>query len=341
MLSPGALAEILRTTTDDGLALGAEGGIIHLAGCLRLCTGRDAAVRDCMNKAEDCRHRARGARGPWPSTSLMPWLAIVLTVLVWPLVISPVIAAPKFPPLTGRVVDDAHILSAADKADIETSLKALEGKSSDQVVVYTAPSLQGYEIEDFGYQLGRAWGIGQKGTNNGILLIVAPNEHKVRIEVGRGLEPIMTDALSSAIVQNTILPGFRRGDFPGGIKAGVKDIVSVLLGDAAEVANRARSIRPQPDDAQTDWMPVIIFGIFLAIFIYQFIAQARQQQLAGPNNPNAANRRRFGDNHVIIVPGGWGGAGSWGGGGGWSSGGGGGFSGGGGDFGGGGSSGSW
>ena len=120
-------------------------------------------------------------------------------------------AEPKFPPLTGRVVDDAHLLTPADKAAIESDLKALEDKSSDQLVVYTTNSLQGYPIEDYGYQLGRAWGIGQKGTNNGIVLIVAPNERKVRIEVGRGLEPRFTDALSKLIVQNAILPRFKRG----------------------------------------------------------------------------------------------------------------------------------
>ena len=128
--------------------------------------------------------------------------------------LSSVSAEPKFPPLTGRIVDEARIFSAEDRQQLEATLKELEGKSSDQIVVYTTPSLQGYEIEDFGYRLGRFWKIGQAGVNNGIVLIVAPNERKVRIEVGRGLEPIMTDALSSTIIQNAILPGFRRGDFP-------------------------------------------------------------------------------------------------------------------------------
>jgi uncharacterized protein len=250
-------------------------------------------------------------------------------------------AEPKFPPLTGRIVDDARILSADDRQQLEATLKELEGKSSDQIVIYTAPSLQGYEIEEFGYRLGRAWKIGQQGVNNGIVLIVAPNERKVRIEVGRGLEPLMTDALSSTIIQNAILPGFRRGDFPGGIKAGVRDIKDVLLGDAEEVKKRARALKPRSDQ-QTDILPLIIFAIILFVFISNFISQARQAQMASNTNPNAQRRRRFGDGRVVVVPGGWGGSGGWSGGGGWSSGGGGGgFSGGGGDFGGGGSSGSW
>ena len=251
-------------------------------------------------------------------------------------------ADPKFPPLTGRIVDDARILSADDRQQIEATLKELEGKSSDQIVVYTAPSLQGYEIEDFGYRLGRFWKIGQAGVNNGIVLIVAPNERKVRIEVGRGLEPIMTDALSTTVIQNSILPGLRRGDFPGGIKAGVRDIKDVLLGDAEEVKKRARSIKPKSQEFG-DVLPLIIFAVIFFFFIANFISQARQQQMAASANPNAQRRRRLGDGRVIVVPGGFGGSGGWSGGGGWSSGGdsGGGFSGGGGDFGGGGSSGSW
>jgi uncharacterized protein len=124
-------------------------------------------------------------------------------------------AEPKFPPLTGRIVDEAGILSARDRQELLETLRALEQKSTDQIVVYTTRSLQGYEIEDFGYRLGRAWKIGQEGVNNGIVLIVAPSERKVRIEVGRGLEPQMTGLISGLIINNVLLPAFRRGDFPG------------------------------------------------------------------------------------------------------------------------------
>src|SRR5262249_32392217 len=113
---------------------------------------------------------------------------------------------PRFPQLTGRIVDEARLLSPSDRAALEQELAALEQKSTDQLVVYTARSLQGYEIEDYGYQLGRAWAIGQKGKDNGVILIVAPSERKVRIEGGRGLEPQLTDALSKLIIENAILP---------------------------------------------------------------------------------------------------------------------------------------
>ena len=238
-------------------------------------------------------------------------------------------AEPKFPPLTGRIVDDAHLLTPADRAAIESDLKALEDKSSDQVVVYTTNSLQGYPIEDYGYQLGRTWGIGQKGTNNGVILIVAPNERKVRIEVGRGLEPQLTDLLSTLIIQNRILPRFKRGEFSGGIKAGVEDIRDVLLGDADAVKQRA-SARPAARNAP-DNEELITLIFIVAIFLFVLWAQSQQ---GGPPLSGGGYTRRGGYGGPIFIPGDWsGGRGGGGGGGGWSGGGG--------DFGGGGASGDW
>src|SRR5581483_6094037 len=148
-------------------------------------------------------------------------------------------ATPQFPPLTGRVVDNAHLLNATTAATIDAKLAALEQKTGDQVVVVTLPTLQGYEIEDYGYQLGRAWGIGQKGKNNGALLIVAPNEHRVRIEVGYGLEGTLTDAVSRLIIENASLPRFRVNGLAGGISRGVDDIIQVVGGDSADFQRRA------------------------------------------------------------------------------------------------------
>ena len=139
------------------------------------------------------------------------------------------------------MVDAAHILSPKVEADLTAQSQALETKTGRQFVVATVPTLQGESIESYGYQLGRTWQIGQQGKDNGVVLIVAPKERKVRIEVGRGLEPQLTDALSKLIIENAILPAFRRGDFPAGVKAGVRDIRDVLLGDAEAVKARARS----------------------------------------------------------------------------------------------------
>jgi uncharacterized protein len=241
------------------------------------------------------------------------------------------LAEPKFPPLTGRVVDDAHLLTPASRAAIDADLKALEAKSSDQLVVYTTSSLQGYPIEEIGYKLGRAWGIGQKGTNNGVILIVAPTERKVRIEVGRGLEPQLTDLLTSMIVQNRILPDFRRGNYAAGVQAGVHDIKDVLLGDAEAVKQRAAKRPPVAHKGQNDWQMGLFYIAVIGFFVFVFWAQSQQtrQGLAGgrPGRPGIT---------PIFFPGGWSG-----GGGGSGGGSGGGFSGGGGDFGGGGASGDW
>jgi uncharacterized protein len=260
--------------------------------------------------------------------------------------IAPASAEPKFPPLTGRIVDEANLLSAADKAEILTMLRQLEGKSADQVVVYTTNSLQGYEIEEIGYRLGRFWKIGQGDISNGIILIVAPKDRKVRIEVGRGLEGTMTDLLSGTIIRNGILPAFRRGDFSAGVKEGVRDIKDVLLGDKAEVEKRARSIKPR--QPATDWTPLIFLALFAVFFIFVSM-QERKQAALQPSNMNRrrhgqqANTQRGSNNGgIVVVPGGWGGSGGWSGGSG-SSGGNpdSGWSGGGGDFGGGGASDSW
>jgi len=137
-------------------------------------------------------------------------------------------AQPSFPKLSGRVVDEAHLLSPEQVAQLTQLSDDVQKASTRQLVIATIPDLQGYDIADYGYQLGRAWGIGQKGANNGILLIVAPKERKVRIEVGYGLEPIMTDALSSQIINETIVPKFKAGDMPGGIVAGAQAIAEQM-----------------------------------------------------------------------------------------------------------------
>lgn len=156
------------------------------------------------------------------------------------LFVSPAFAL-DFPALTGRVVDQAGIIPANQAISLDTSLKALEDKSSDQLVVVTLKSLEGREIADYGYQLGRHWGIGQGRLSNGVLLIVAPNERKVRIEVGYGLEGTLTDALSSVIINQAILPAFKTGDMPAGIKAGAAAIADVLLDNESEWKQRAKA----------------------------------------------------------------------------------------------------
>ncbi|HEY1585316.1 MAG TPA: TPM domain-containing protein, partial [Polyangia bacterium] len=140
-------------------------------------------------------------------------------------------AAQTFPALTGRVVDEAKVIDPPVRAAIEVELANLEARTTDQLVVVTVRSLQGLAIEDYGVRLGRQWQIGRKDKNNGVLLIVAPTERKVRIEVAYGLEGVLTDAQTKIIIESTITPRFRANDISGGIARGVDDIVRLLNGD--------------------------------------------------------------------------------------------------------------
>ena len=239
-----------------------------------------------------------------------------------------------FPELTGRVVDEAGILDANARERLEKLSADLEAKSTDQLVIVTLKSLQGTSIEDYGYQLGRKWQIGQKDKNNGVLLIVAPNERKVRIEVGYGLEGTLTDALSSFIVQQAILPRFRNGDFAGGITRGAEDIVNVLTGDAEEYKERAGAANAAPGLSAAEMM-IIAFWVIIAIMIIMNVVTDMRRNAGAVPRGRARRTSDWTNYNPIIIGGGSSSGSDWGGGGG------GGFSGGGGSFGGGGSSGSW
>jgi uncharacterized protein len=263
--------------------------------------------------------------------------ANALLILSLILASSTFAAEPKYPVLTGRVVDDANVLSASTLTELTDMLAAHERATGQQVVVVTLDSLQGFTIEDFGYQLGRHWGIGQKGSNTGALLIVAPKEHKVRIEVGYGLEGTLTDAASRTIIDNYLLPNFKRGDFNDGVRDGTKAILQVLGGNplSAEPASQPVASSEAATRAFVIVWCLVFFGPWLIFLIRWF--RHRVDPIWWAQHRGALILQRVN---------GGSGSSSWGGGGGWSGGGGGGgggggFSGGGGSFGGGGASGSW
>jgi uncharacterized protein len=263
-------------------------------------------------------------------------------------------AQPNFPKLTGRVVDDAHLLSVPQVAELTQLSEQVEQASSRQLVVATIPDLQGYDIADYGYQLLRHWGIGQKEANNGIILIVAPKERKVRIEVGYGLEPIMTDGLSSQIINDTIVPKFKAGDMPGGIVAGAQAIATQLKLplEAAEQRAQQQQTKVTQSRQRSHGGGGFPFGLIFWAIVFLFVILPMLglgRRRRGP----WGQRYRSNDGGALPIilwsianeigrEAGRGGGGSWGssGGGGWG-GGGGGFSGGGGSGGGGGASGSW
>jgi uncharacterized protein len=256
-----------------------------------------------------------------------PIVLLLLALLLAPRAVYG--AAPEFPPLTGRVVDRAGLLSDRDEAEIGAALAQFEQATTNQLVVVTLPSLQGMPIEDFGYQLGRHWGIGQAGEDNGALLIVAPEEREVRIEVGYGVEGELTDALGRTIIEERILPRFRRGDFAAGIKSGVAAIVETL-GGAYDPVLPAVPVGGR-DDAPFPLPLAFALAILLMLLVNRILGPRRH----GPGTPGYRGRRR----RTVFLPGGGFGGGRSGG----RSGGhgGGGFSGGGGSFGGGGASGRW
>jgi uncharacterized protein len=171
-------------------------------------------------------------------------LRALLLALLATLALAVPAAAQTFPTLTGRVVDAAGILDPSTRAALVAKLAALEAQTSDQLVVATVPSLGGNAIEPYATQLFRAWRLGQAAKNNGVLLLVAPNERKVRIEVGYGLEGTLTDAISKLIIVQAIAPRFRAGDFAGGITQATDDIVQVLTGDAPAWQRRAAASAP-------------------------------------------------------------------------------------------------
>lgn len=253
--------------------------------------------------------------------------------------------AQTFPAFTGLVMDAANVLPADRKAALETKLEAFQQKTGRQIVVATIADLQGYAIEDYGYRLGRAWSVGLKGMDNGAILIVAPAERKIRIEVGYGLEPVLTDAYSSVLINSVIVPRFKAGDMVGGIEAGADALIEQLsLPDDQAKAKLDAAVAAYDKTHRKSGQDGVPVSLIFWLMVAGFIALSHFRRGGG---------RRFGGRGGPIVlwgpglGGGWGsGGGGWGGGssgggggGGWMGGG---FTGGGGgSFGGGGASGGW
>jgi len=229
----------------------------------------------------------------------------------------------ELPALTGRVVDRAELLDAQTEARLTSLLAGHEQRSGgEQLVVVTVPDLGGRSIEAFGVELGRAWGIGQKGKDNGALLIVARDERKIRIEVGYGLEGELTDAQSSVIINRIMVPAFREGDFARGILDGATAIIQVLGGEPLPA--ELRPVMPLQGERPGGLGLLLFFGMLVVIFL-----------LGGGRGGRGGGGRAFLLGALLGSMGrggGFGGSGGFGGGG---------FGGGGGGFGGGGASGGW
>jgi uncharacterized protein len=274
------------------------------------------------------------------------WIGLLL-LAVLALVGTPAQAL-TFPALTGLVVDQANILPADRKAALEQKLEAFQKATHRQLVVATVNSLEGDEIQDYGYQLGRAWGVGLKGVSNGAILLIAPNERKIGIESGYGLEGTLTDAYSSVIINSKIRPAFKAGDMPGGIDAGagaIMDLLSLPDDQASAKQNAAVAAWDKAHKNSGGGAPIaLIFWVIVIGFVIlsSIFRRARSgTQYGGSHWPIALWALDAALNSRSSGGAGWssGGGSDSDGGGGW---GGGGFTGGGGgSFGGGGASGSW
>jgi len=258
-------------------------------------------------------------------------------------------AAQNIPQLTGRVVDQAEMLSPEQEQQLTAKLEALESASSRQLVVVTVPNLQGQSVEDFAFRLGEQWKIGDQEADNGAILLVARDDRRIRIEVGDGIEGILPDALAYFIIRDRMTPRFKEQDYAGGIVAGVDGIIEQLqapLEVAEERATQAKAQRSQQRSGGSggSMVPLIFWGVIIAFIVLPALFRRRGHgRTYRRGGGGMANVILWGLASGMGRGGGGGGDSGWGGGGGFGGGfgGGGGFSGGGGSFGGGGASGSW
>ena len=282
-----------------------------------------------------------------PSINRAPAIVSIVTIVAILIAATTFLALSAFaqskkpvPALSGRIVDQAVMMSAQGRAQLIAALEAHEQKTGNQIAVLTIPSLNGEVLEDYSLRVARKWALGQKDLNNGVLFLIAKNDRKMRIEVGYGLEGTLTDAISSFIIRQTVRPLFKQGLFNGGIVAGTGQVIEVLEADEAALDTWKQRAKKKKGGGDPNW-PIVLFialwaMIFFGGFVSSFLVRTFGREIkpghyrwlgmdAGPNAPKPKrSSSRSGS------------------GGGWSSGGGGGgFSGGGGSFGGGGSSGGW
>lgn len=277
-------------------------------------------------------------------------LAAVAALVLW----AAPAAAQTFPKFTGFVVDAADVLPPQAEAELTAKLDVLQRDTKRQLVVATVPDLQGYPIEDYGVALLRNWGVGLKDVNNGAILIVAPNERRVRVEVGLGLEPVVTDAFAGRVIADSVLPRFKAGDLPGGVAAGTDALVGQLRASPEEAQARLDAAVKQFDRGRAggqageraggiEGFPIALAFMVVA-FLFLLVPLFLRRSRAGPWGKRYRRRGLDGGDLPILLwtvgnvlsdisrsggsgggsggGGGWGGGGFSGGGGGWGGGGG-------------------
>ena len=197
-------------------------------------------------------------------------ITLVLLILAFALIFALPAHALEVPKLQGRVNDYAGMLSPQTKNTLEQQLKAVEQADSTQIVILTVPSLQGEVLEQFSIKVAEAWKIGQKGKDNGVILLVSKTDRKIRIEVGRGLEGTLTDLQAGRIIDNIITPRFKAGDFDSGFTGGIAAIIASSKGEY--------KVPPIPGSFETipgtpTFMIVLIVVVYIAIFFFGKISK--------------------------------------------------------------------
>ena len=204
------------------------------------------------------------------------WRAPARLIVFFGLLFTPLsVSALDVPPLTGRVVDLAHVLPAQESAELSDQLKAHEEKTGNQVALLILPSLEGEPLEEYSHRVATTWKLGQKGTDNGVLLLVALNERKLRIEVGYGLEGTLTDLRSARIIRYEIVPRFKSGDIPGGVRAGTEAILKTIEGTyqaSDDVQRRSTS--------ETDAFQYVVIGIVVGFLAGMILSQGLRRARA-------------------------------------------------------------
>lgn len=269
-----------------------------------------------------------------------------LLLLFLALAVASPAAAQTFPALTGPVVDGAELLAPAQEEALAGKLEAFRAQSGRQFVVATVPNLQGYPIAEFGYRLGRHWRIGQSEANNGVILLIARDDRRIRLEVGYGLEPILTDAWSGRVIREQVTPRFRNDDYAGGIDAAADAIIAQLQAPPEQAEQRARdAAQTARGDEGGSMIPIVIWLAIFVVIILSLVRSTSSGRRYGGHSSGLSQVVLWSVLDELSRSRSWSGGGSswsgnaWGGGG--FGGGGGGYSGGGGSFGGGGASGSW
>lgn len=209
---------------------------------------------------------------------------IILTFAIIFLAISPAFSL-DIPAFTEPVIDKAQILTTAEKAELENYLLSLQQETGIQLAVLTIPSLEGQDIESYGLKVARSWGLGNEETNSGALLLVSLQDREIRIEVGYGLEPTLTDTKCGLIIRNVITPHFRSGNYGTGIIQGIKNMAGIAISDESLVDKSVAKGNDSKNEAAI--VSVSFFGVYFTIIMI-IIMNSKKRKKTGKGSTISA-----------------------------------------------------